>query len=185
MWSIILKDVFLCLLTPCDLKVYIKQLFKCFKWKYWVLHIILSFIKLVLKIELLNQLVHNPQSNIHGYILRFHYIHYQYNTAFKSLLCLGFTFGSAGFVGSTGGVVGVTQLSSHAHLDVNVIFSEKPEEPLKIKSKFNTCSRNTIPRVKISLNKNSCFTYFAQCKHSFPPCNLRVFRYSCFSAPRE
>ena len=103
MWSIILKDVFLCLLTPCDLKVYIKQLFKCFKWKYWVLHIMLSFIKLVLKIELLNQLVHNPQSNIHGYILRFHYVHYQYNTAFKSLLCLGFTFGSAGFVGSTGG----------------------------------------------------------------------------------
>ena len=50
-----------------------------------------------------------------------------------SLLCLGFTFGSAGFVGSTGEVIGVTEPSSHAHLDVNVIFSEKPEEPLKIK----------------------------------------------------
>ena len=187
MWSIILKDVFLCLLTPCDLKVYIKQLFKCFKWKYWVLHIMLSFIKLVLKIELLNQLVHNPQSNIHGYILRFHYIHYQYNTAFTKSFMFRFHVWISGvcWINRGGGVVGVTQLSSHAHLDVNVIFSEKPEEPLKIKSKFNTCSRNTIPRVKISLNKNSGFTYFAHCKHSFPPCNLRVFRYSCFSAPRE
>ena len=68
-----------------------------------------------------------------------------------SLLCLGFTFGSAGFVGSTGGVIGVTQPSSHAHLDINVIFCEKPEEPLKIKIKFNTCNNNTIPRLKISL----------------------------------
>ena len=95
-----------------------------------------------------------------------------------SLLCLGFTFGSGGFVGPTGEVVGVTQPSSHAHLDVNVILCEKPEEPLKIKLKFNTCSMNKIPCVKILLNKNSGFTYFAQCRHSFPP-------FPCFSAPRE
>ena len=118
----------------------------------------LSLIKLVLKIEPLNQLVHNPQSNIHGYTLRFHYIHYQYNTA-VTITCA---------------------LRCKRH------FLRKTRRTFKNQGiKFNTCSRNTIPRVKISLNKNSGFTYFAQPKHSFPPCNLRVFRYSCFSAPRE
>ena len=164
MWSIILKDVFLCLLTPCDLKVYIKQLFKCFKWKYWVLHIILSFIKLVLKIELLNQLVHNPQSNIHGYILRFHYIHYQYNTAFTKSFMFRFHVWISGVCWINrggGGSKSNTAIITCALKCKRHLLRKKTEERLKIKINFNTCSRNTIPHVKISLNKNAGFTYFA------------------------
>ena len=122
--------------------------------KYWVLHIILSLIKLLPKIELLNQFVQNPQSNIHGYILRFHYIHYQYNTAFTKSFMFGLHVWISGVCWiNRGGSRSNTAIITCA-LRCKRHSLRKAEEPLKIISKFNTCSRNTIPHVKISLNKN-------------------------------
>lgn len=145
----------------------------------------LSLIKLVLKIELLNQLVYNPQSNIHGYILRFHYIHYQYDTAFTKSFMFRFHVWISGVRWINRGGNRSNRAIITCALRCKRHFLRKTRRTFKNQGiKFNTCSRNTIPRVKISLNKNSGFTYFAQCKHSFPPCDLRVFRYSCFNAPR-
>jgi len=118
----------------------------------------LSLIKLVLKIELLNQLVHNPQSNIHGYILRFHYIHYQYNTAFTKSFMFRFHVWISGVCWfSRGGSRSNTAIITCALRGKRHFLREperKPEKPLKIKNKFKTCS---IPDIKSLVNKNSAF----------------------------
>ena len=94
--------------------------------------------------------------DIYRCILRFHYIRYQYNTAFTE----SFMFGLHGWIS------GVCWINRGWRSNTAIItctlrgkrhFLRKPEKPLKIKNKFKTCS---IPDIKSLVNKNSVFFLF-------------------------